>query len=55
MPLKTLLIIATIVLSPFAAFAQCNNGVQHDQQAMSCVVGTVWDPVAATCVPVTSS
>jgi hypothetical protein len=55
MPLKTLLIAATLVLAPFTAFAQCANGVQHDQQAMSCIVGTTWDPVTATCVPETTS
>ena len=55
MPLKTLLVAATLALAPFAAFAQCNNGIQHDQQAMSCIPGTIWDEVTSTCVPETTS
>lgn len=47
--MKRLVLAVVLLATPFAAWAQCSK---NEQQAMSCVEGSIWDPVANACVPV---
>jgi hypothetical protein len=55
MTVKTILTAAVLAALPGLAFAQCSDKARLDQQAMSCVEGTMWDATAGTCLPVTTS
>lgn len=56
MTLKTSLAVIALSLLPAAAFAGGGcRGEKHDQTAMSCVEGHVWDAAKGTCVPQPSS
>ncbi len=54
MSFKTIFVTAILTLSPIVALAQsCHE--RHDQQAMSCAEGMVWDEATSTCVTQTTS
>lgn len=54
MKTTTTLAALAIALLPGLAFAQC-AGKHTDQTAASCMAGTTWDAVKATCVETPSS
>ena len=47
MTFKTILIALSLTILPAASYAFCSG---HEDQAQSCVPGTVWDAEAGTCV-----
>lgn len=55
--LKTLATFAVLALTTGAALASPDCGMTRadDRQAMTCLPGTAWDDLKATCVPVTTS
>jgi hypothetical protein len=42
-------------LAPGLAFAQCSGNKVKEETASSCVPGSTWDPVTATCTATPSS
>lgn len=54
MKTTTTLAALAIALLPGFAFAQC-SGKHTEQTAASCMAGTTWDAVKATCVATPSS
>jgi len=50
MTMKTIIAAAALSLSPMLAFAYCSG---HQQQAMTCAEGSVYDPETNTCQVVT--
>jgi Chitin binding Peritrophin-A domain len=47
--MKRLVLLLALLASPVTAWAACTG---HDQQAMSCAQGQVWDPETDACVPI---
>ncbi len=52
MTTKTLFAAAVLALTPALAMAECSWG-KHEQQAMTCADGTVYDADSNTCKVVT--
>lgn len=53
MKTKTLAVALALTLAPTLGFAMgCNYG-KHEQQAMSCAAGTVYDAASNSCVATT--
>lgn len=56
MSIKTIFSALILVASPTLSLAEgCRGGGNEDQQAMSCVPGTMWDADVAACIPATTS
>jgi hypothetical protein len=56
MSIKFILTALVLGLVPGLSMAQgCHNGMDQQDQAMTCVPGTQWDVDAGACVPVASS
>lgn len=49
--MKIALTALILAISPVIAVAQC-PGSHGDQQAMTCMSGTQWDPESQSCVPI---
>lgn len=47
--MKRLVLALAFLSSPVAVWAQCGP---HEQQAMSCAEGLIWDPETDSCLPV---
>jgi len=56
MHLKSLLAATVLFIIPTLGLAAggCSNA-QTDHQAMSCIVGTLWDAETGVCEPITTS
>ena len=56
MSIKTIFTALVVAVLPGLSMAEgCRNGMDANDQAMSCVPGTQWDVDAGACVPVASS
>lgn len=52
MKTKTILAALALAVAPSLAFAAC-SGFKHEDVAMSCAPGSVWDAESRSCVPTT--
>lgn len=52
MKIKTLTVALALTLTPALGLAMGCNSSKHEQQAMSCATGTVYDAETNTCVQV---
>ena len=48
---KSIFVALALAALPTLSYAEC-SGYGHQEAAMSCADGTVWDPEAKTCVTV---
>jgi hypothetical protein len=57
MTIKTFLAAAILATIPVLGAAQCmgSHAKAPDEQAMTCLPGTMWDLETGTCLPVASS
>ena len=55
MKTKTILCALALSLAPTLSFAACSGMAKHDQTAMSCAEGQVFDAATRTCVDQTTS
>ncbi|WP_412562756.1 hypothetical protein [Thalassobius sp. MITS945101] len=50
---RTFVIAALLTVTPMIALAGGCSGAHSNQQAMTCIEGTIWDETTRSCVKVT--